>query len=179
MYAPNNSNSEEEIDEFYEDLQRTINETSSQDMLIVLGDFNAKVGSDWEPWDCILGKFGCGERNTRGEKLLNFCASNNLYISNTRFKQPKFSREWTWESRDGSTRNKIDYVLIQQKWKSCIYNSRSYPSADVGSDHQMVLADLKLKMKVKPKANKCPRFEVSKLKSTETIDNYKVIIIMV
>ncbi|XP_072048553.1 craniofacial development protein 2-like [Amphiura filiformis] len=176
VYAPNTSNTEEEMDEFYEDLQRTINEAPSQDMLIVMGDFNSKVGKDWEPWNGILGKYGCGERNQRGEKLLNFCATNNLCISNTKFNQSKFSREWTWESPDGTTRNKIDFILIQQKWNSSISNSRSYPSADIGSDHQMVLADLKLKLKVKPKANRLPRYEVTKLKSEEIRESYEVTI---
>ena len=68
VYAPNINNTEEEMDVSYEDLQRTINEALSRDIMIVIRDCNSKVGKDWEPWNGILGKFGYGEMNQRGEK---------------------------------------------------------------------------------------------------------------
>ena len=101
-----------------------------------MGDFNAKVGADWESWNGTLGKFGLDESNDRGERLLNFCALNNLCITNTFFKQKKIAREWTWESPKGTTKNKIDYILINRRWKSSIIMARSFPSVDVGSNHQ-------------------------------------------
>ena len=78
---------------FYEQLQRTINETPNQDILILMGDFNAKVGQDHHNWPDVIGKFGYGDMNQRGENLLSFCAKNDLYITNTNLKH-KANRKW-------------------------------------------------------------------------------------
>ena len=120
-----------------------------------MGDFNAKVGCDRTNWENVLGNYGYGSRNDRGEKLLNFSAVNNLSIANTLFRQGKESRQWTWESPDQKTHNKIDYIMVNNKYKQCVTNARSFPSADVGSDHQLVLANLRLKSKTK-KETKLP-----------------------
>ncbi|XP_072023049.1 craniofacial development protein 2-like [Amphiura filiformis] len=152
VYAPNMADKEEDVDQFYDHLQVLIGNTPGGDMLIVMGDLNSKVGKDWQKWNAVMGRYGYGDTNARGEKLLSFCAANNLHITNTMFKQAKDSRQWTWESPDGKTRNKIDYVMINNKWKTSISNSRSFPSADVGSDHQLVISDLRVKFKKKQKA---------------------------
>ena len=54
-----------------------------------MGDLNAKVGRDWSSWEPVIGKFGLGEENDRGERLLNFCQNNDLVIMNTMFRQNK------------------------------------------------------------------------------------------
>ena len=72
---------------------------------------NAKVGKDWNQRNHVIGQHGYGDMNSRGEKLLNF------FIANTLFPQKKDSREWTWESPDGRTRNKIDFIIVNNKWK--------------------------------------------------------------
>ena len=100
-----------------------------------------------------MGKYGIGNINDRGEKLLTFCATNDLCLTNAMFKQSKFNRQWTWESPDQRTHNKINYIIFSNKWKRCVTNSRSFPSADVGSDHQLVMANMKLKFKTKTKPN--------------------------
>ncbi|XP_072025129.1 craniofacial development protein 2-like [Amphiura filiformis] len=173
-YAPNSSSTEEEADQFYDQLQQTIDNTPSQDILITMGDFNSKVGTDWESWNGILGKFGYGESNERGERLLNFCAQNDLCISNTFFKQKKESREWTWESPDGKTKNKIDFILIKQRWKSNISMARSFPSVDTGSDHQLVLANFKFRLKVKPKPLRQNKYDIQKLKDSTTRSSFEI-----
>jgi len=66
-------------------------------------NFNAKVGRDCDTWKGILGQFGYGEENGRGERLLQFCTTNNLMVMNTVFKQKKQNRKWTWQSPDGET----------------------------------------------------------------------------
>ena len=62
-------------------------------MTVIIGDFNAKVGTDWETWKGAIGKFGYGMENERGERLLNFCLSNKLAIANTMFAQEKANRK--------------------------------------------------------------------------------------
>eukprot|EP00057_Strongylocentrotus_purpuratus_P005406 XP_003730910.1 PREDICTED: craniofacial development protein 2-like [Strongylocentrotus purpuratus] len=168
VYAPNMADREEMIDTFYDQLQQTIDDTPNKDILIVQGDLNAKVGRDWDTWKNVIGHHGYGEMNNRGEKLLNFCMANNLAIANTMFKQKKASREWTWESPDGRTKNKIDFVMVNNKWKSSVQCARSFPSADVASDHQLVICNFKLRFKTKPKQNVMKRYDVSKLKDENT-----------
>ena len=73
VYAPTTSATEQEIEEFYEELQQMVQEISSQDITIIMGDFNARVGRDWRTWRGALGKQGYGEENERGERLLSFC----------------------------------------------------------------------------------------------------------
>ena len=176
VYAPTTGYSDDEVEDFYDQLQSAINKTPCQDILIIMGDFNAKVGCEWEPWNGVIGKFGIGDINDRGEKLPSFCTSNSLCITNTLFKEAKPNRLWTWESPDGSTRNKIDYILIKHKWKSSVTSSRSFPSADVGSDHQLVLANIKLKLKAKEKPKRPKKYDVNKLSTPETYNTYQVTI---
>ena len=174
VYAPNTSDSENFADEFYDLLEVHVNKTPKSDILLIMGDLNAKVGEDNSQWETVMGKYGIGNINDRGEKLLTFCATNDLCLTNTMFKQSKFNRQWTWESPDQRTHNKIYYIIISNKWKRCVTNSRSFPSADVGSDHQLVMANMKLKLKTKTKPNHPKRYEVFKLKNETTRRKYEI-----
>ena len=120
MYAPTTNARDEDIDEFYADLQQEIDEVPSHDMMMILGDWNAKVGKNWRAWHGALGKFGYGEENERGENLLNFCLNNNLVIANTTTYKRKAKHQRTWESPDSVTKNQIDYVLVNKKWRTSI-----------------------------------------------------------
>jgi exonuclease III len=148
VYAPTASSTDQEIDAFYDSLQNTVKRIPPGDGIIVMGDFNAKVGVAGCEEE-LVGKFGVGQRNSRGEMLMDFCALNNLCITNTLFKQAKVSRIWTWESPNGRDKNQIDYILVSKRYRGSVKNSRSYPSADVGSDHQLVLATIQLKLRRK------------------------------
>ena len=71
MYAPTSKAEEEEVEQFYEDLDKAMKCLKSQDIKIVMGDFNAKVGS--ERVENIVGPWGIGEENERGERLIEWC----------------------------------------------------------------------------------------------------------
>jgi hypothetical protein len=152
------------MDEFYNDLQDTLQGVSSHDMLMVIGDFNAKVGQNWQSWNGVIGKFGIGSENDRGERLLQFCQSNNLVITNTMFKQTKPQRQWTWTSPDGQTKNMIDFVLVNRRWKSNIKACRSF-AAEVGSDHKLVLATIRSRINVNSKIEHSKKIDIDKLNS--------------
>ena len=94
-YAPTTSHSDEEVEEHYEEIQRMLKQVKSTDVLMVMGDFNAKVGS--EAQQDTVGRFGLGERNERGDRLLHFCIENNLVVINTFFQHPK-RLLYTWKS---------------------------------------------------------------------------------
>ena len=89
---------EAEVERFYEDLQDLLELTPKGDVLFIIGDWNAKVGSQETPG--VTGKFGLGVRNEAGQRLIEFCQENTLVIANTLFQQHK-RRLYTWTSPDG------------------------------------------------------------------------------
>ena len=87
VYAPTHNAEEAEVEWFYEDLQDFIQLTPKKDVLLIIGDWNAKVGSQETPG--VTGKFGLGIRNEVGQRLVEFCQENTLVIANTLFHQHK------------------------------------------------------------------------------------------
>ena len=81
------SNSEDEVERFYEDLQDLLELTPKKDVLFIIGDWNAKVRSQETPG--VTGKFGLGVQNEAGQKLIEFCQENTLVIPNSLFQQHK------------------------------------------------------------------------------------------
>ena len=158
IYAPTSMAAEEEQEAFYIDLQSTIDKTPKGDILMIMGDFNAKVGEDNKGRNEVLGRYGLGKQNEAGERLVEFCASNELRIMNTWFEQPK-RRLYTWTTPDGKHRNQIDYMLVNKRWKSTIKDVRTRPGADCGTDHELLVATLKLKMKKLRKGDRLTRYD--------------------
>ena len=87
VYAPISNAEEAEVERFYEDLQDLLELTPKKDLLFILGDWNAKVGSQKIPG--VTGKFGLGVQNEAGQRLIEFCQENALVIANTLFQQHK------------------------------------------------------------------------------------------
>ena len=85
--APTSNAEEAEVERFYEDLQDLLELTPQKDVLFILGDWNAKVGSQETPGE--TGKFGLGMQNEAGQRLIEFCQENTLDITNTLFQQHK------------------------------------------------------------------------------------------
>ena len=98
VYTPTSNAEEAEAEWFYEDLQNLLELTPKQDVLFIIGDWNAKVGSQETPG--VTGKFGLGIWNEAGQRLIEFCQENALLIANTLFQQHK-RRLYTWTSPDG------------------------------------------------------------------------------
>ena len=97
-YAPTSNTEEAELEWFYEDLQDLLELTPPKDVLIIIRDWNAKVGSQETPG--ITCKFGLGMRNEAGQRLIEFCQESALVIANTLFQQHK-RRLYIWTSPDG------------------------------------------------------------------------------
>ena len=87
VYAPTSNAEEAEVEWFYEDLQDFLELTPKKDVLSIIGDWNAKVGSQETPG--VTGKFGLGVQNEAGKRLIEFCQENALVIANTLFQQHK------------------------------------------------------------------------------------------
>ena len=98
VYAPISNAEEDEVEWFYEDLQDLLELTPKKDVLFIIEDWNAKVGSQEIPG--VTGKFGLGTQSEAGQRLIEFCQENALVIANTLFQQHK-RRLYTWTSPDG------------------------------------------------------------------------------
>ena len=98
VYALTSNAEEAEVEWFYEDLQDLLETIPKKDVFLIIGDRNAKVGSQETPG--VKGKFGLGVQNEAGERLKEFFQENTLVIANTVF-QPHKRRLYTWTSPDG------------------------------------------------------------------------------
>ena len=103
VYAQISNAEEAEVEWFYEDLKDLLELTPKKDALLIIGDWNAKVGSQETPR--VTGKFGLGVENEAGQRLIEFCQENTLVMANTLFQQHK--RLYTWTSPDSQYHNQI------------------------------------------------------------------------
>ena len=87
-----------------------------------------------------------GVWNEAGQRLIEFCQENTLVIANILFQQHK-RRLYTWTSPDGQYRNQINYILCSQRWRNSIQSPKTRPGADCGSDHKLLIAKFRLKLK--------------------------------
>ena len=124
--SPMNNAEETEVEWFHEDLQDLLELTPQKYVLFIIGDWNAKVGSQEIPG--VTGKFGLGAQNEAGQRIAEFCQENALVIASTLFQQHK---RWlyTWTSPDGQHQNQIDYILCSQRWRSSIQSAKTKPGA--------------------------------------------------
>ena len=122
VYAPTSSAEEAEVEWFYEDLQDLLELTPQKDVLFIIAEWNAKVGSQETPG--VTGKYGLGMWNEAGQRLIEFCQENALHpIASTLLQQHKRGL-YTWISPDGQYRNQIDYILCSQRWRSSIESAK-------------------------------------------------------
>ena len=131
------------------------------DITLVMGDLNAKLGG--ERVEVLVGPFGLGERNERGNRWAEWCVENGQVVLNTWFRQPP-RRMWTWMSPDEQTKNQIDYITINKRFRNAVTRARTFPGADCNSDHVPVVVDMKVQLK-KPKKKKFkPKINIKVLK---------------
>ena len=106
--APTSNAEEAEVEWFYVDLQDLLELTPQKDVLFMIGDWSAKVGSQETPG--VSGKFGLGVQNEAGRRLIEFCQENAVVIANTLFQQHKRTL-YTWTSPNGQYQYQINYIL--------------------------------------------------------------------
>jgi hypothetical protein len=147
VYAPTSAASESEISSFYDDLQIAINDFKYCKWFIVMGDFNSKIGQRENGEEDVMGPHCYGTRNERGDRMIRFARSNELYISNTIFKK-RPNRKWTWRSPDGKTTNEIDFIMMRKNQCSLVNDVSVIGSAfKFSSDHRLLRLNMKLSMK--------------------------------
>ncbi len=163
-------------DGFYANLQDAVQDVPNSDILVVAGDWNARTGPVDESTRHILGRYALGERCANRDRLVNFAAANRLVVTNTRFEHPT-RRLVTWYSNDQRTRNQIDYVLVRARWASSFMDCRAYKGAVTSSlnnsDHALLRAAFRIRLKAHRPRPIPARFDVSKLK-TSAADAFKL-----
>ena len=138
-----------------------------KDILFIIGDWNAKVGSQETPG--VTGKFGLGIWNEAGQKLIEFCQEHALVIANTLFQQHK-RRLYTWTSLDGQHQNQIDYIFCSQRWRSSVQLAKSSLGADCGSDDELLIAKFRLKLKKVGKTSRPFRYDLNQITYDYTVE---------
>lgn len=121
-YTPTNSYPEEKVEEYFEQLQKLIKMCKSNEIIILMGDCNTKVGSS--KYKNIVGQHGLGNKNEHGERFIEFCKENQLIICNTFFQHHK-RRLYTWKSPGDIYRNQIDYIMISDRHKKDVKQART------------------------------------------------------
>ena len=165
-YAPTMTNPDEVKDRFYEDLNDTITAVPRTDKLILLGDFNARVGRDHTSWEGVLGKHGTGKCNSNGLLLLETCAAHDLLITNTVFRLPNRNKT-SWMHPRSKHWHLLDYVIVRQRDRQDVRVTKTMCGAECWTDHRLLISKMNLRITPprRPQGTKVPkRLNVSRLK---------------
>ncbi|XP_068084785.1 craniofacial development protein 2-like [Anabrus simplex] len=133
-------------------------------------DWNAVVGQGRE--GNTVEEFGLGQRNVRGSRLVEFCTDHNLVLANTWFIHHK-RRLYTWARPGDAGRYQIDFIMIRQRFRNQVLDCKTFPGADVDSDHNLLVMKCHLKLKKLKKGKNAKRWDLDKLKEKRVRDCFK------
>ena len=153
VYAPTEEHPEA-TDEFYDQLQKVVEKIPKRDVLLLLGDFNARLGKKNTTYERVMGTCALDEeQNTNGERLVQFCQVNRLFIQGTRFPHRDIHKA-TWIHPATKKGHQIDHIITNARWFSCVEDVKVIRGAMIDSDHHLVVADIKLHWSKAPKKEK-------------------------
>ena len=121
-----------------------LDKMKEKDVTVLMGDFNAKIGSNNRGYEEVIGTQGIGEMNENSEMYADLCSFNRLLIGGSVFPHRRIHKA-TWVSPDHRTENQIDHICLSQKFRRSMQDVRVHRGADAASDHHLVLTKLKLK----------------------------------
>lgn len=139
-YAPTEQADLPVLEAFYEELSLAI-KSNADNHIILMGDFNAQIGTRQNIHEYVLGKFGYGKRSRNGQKLVEFLMEHNLSALNSFFKKNQRNK-WTWISPDGSTKNEIDYIM--SNFPKTITDTTVISNLNFNTNHRMVRCSLRV-----------------------------------
>lgn len=166
VYAPTEAAIEAEIEKFYIDLYKAIEQTHK--VYIIMGDLNAKIGQPKPDEHLIMKSNGYGIRNQRGQRLIDFAIENEIAILNTFFKK-KPNRRWTWRSPNGEHKNEIDFILSNSPG---IIQNIEVLNINYPSDHRPIRATISLSKPKKNRSSYTTDYKVT-LKNEEEANKYR------
>ena len=175
-YAPTEEAEEDMKDGFYEQLQAAVEDVKMHDMLLIIGDFNARTGNTNTGRESVIGRHGLRSHllNDNGDRMCGFCESNRLVVGSTLF-QHRDIHKITWVSPDGNTKAQLDHILINNKWRSSLQDVRAYRGAECGSDHNLVVGEIKLKLrKTRKGQTRGKKIDCDKLRDNVIKERFKL-----
>ncbi|KAJ8417438.1 hypothetical protein AAFF_G00286650 [Aldrovandia affinis] len=151
------------------DLDNILTKVPKEDKLILLGDFNARVGRNHNLWRGTIGKEGVGNTNSNGILLLSKCSEHSLVITNTLFRQ-KNKLKTSWMHPRSKLWHLIDYVVVRTKDRHDVLNTRAMTSADdCWTDHRLIRSIMSISLMRKRRVQKrqCrPKLNIERLGDT-------------
>ncbi|BHF67704.1 hypothetical protein SprV_0301073200 [Sparganum proliferum] len=135
-------------DKFYEELPTLLETVSKADKVIVLGDFNARVGKDHAAWRGVLGTHGLRGSNDNGLLLLRTCAENRLILTNTFFRFPMRGKA-TWMHPRSRQWQMPDYVLVRKRDQRDVLVITAIAGADGWTDHRLVISKMRIRLETR------------------------------
>ena len=175
-YAPTLDSSEEQKDAFYESLHSTLTAIPKEDKILLLGDFNARVGKQAHLWPRVIGKHGVGKMNNNGLRLLTLCSELNLVVTNTTF-QLKNRYKTTWTHPRSKHGHMIDFIITKQSDQKDVRITRAMKGAECSTDHTMLLC--KLNLRIRPPVQRTrpsKKLNLSCLKDPRKLDAFRNLI---
>ena len=164
IYSPINPQSAQKstadaADVFYIDLQRTLDKTPTNDMILIMGDFNARIGKQQhQTISSVVGPHAVDHLNENGKRLVDFCSHNDFIITNTFF-QHKAVHQTSWMHPGNKKWHMLDYTLVNRKFRSSVEDVRVLRSCAgaIGTDHHLLRTKLKFHLKSRRKKNTARR----------------------
>ena len=164
VYSPTNCADEDTVKEFYDTLRNTISDVPAHNFLVVIGDFNARLGPEQVPFTYH------DSTNRNGNYMTELLAEFGLLATNTQFRKKK-GKLWTFRDRATDSCRQLDYILVRQKWRNSVLNSEAYNTFNtVGSDHRVVSAKLKLSLRTS-KQDKKVKFDWKQVTNSPELQN--------
>lgn len=160
---------------FWDNLRDVLNECKENERIIMLGDFNGWVGVARDGYDRVLGRFGDERVNENGVCLLDICVEKELFVTNTTFGHKKIHM-YTWQRH--TERSTIDFVIVDERLRTKLKDTRVYRGTNVGSDHFLVItriAGLAMKWRHRPRVRLLgtERVRVERLREEAARDQYR------
>ncbi|KAL4149828.1 hypothetical protein QTP88_003684 [Uroleucon formosanum] len=171
VYFPTTEAEDNEIEDMYAGLEELCKLTKGSDNLIIIGDWNAVVGEGADGQ--VVGAYGLGTRNERGDRLIDYCKQYDLVITNT-YQNIHRRKRYTWKMPGDIGRYQIDYILVRKRFRNQVRRCKTYPGADVDSDHNLLMmkSNVTYKKLNKP-TQKERRYDVNMLKDRNTALAYE------
>ena len=140
-YAPTLVSDEDIKDTFYEQLHEALSQVKRDDKIVLLGDFNARVGTDAEVWNGVIGANGVGNMNANGLRLLTLCTEHQLVITNTVFRM-KNRYKTSWMHPRSKHWHLIDYVIVRRADLRHVRKTAAIRGAECSTDHRLIASDI-------------------------------------
>lgn len=173
-YAPTMPSENEDKDRFYQSLDEALRQIPKTDKILLLGDFNARVGCNNRIWSGVLGGHGVGQTNANGMRLLTLCVEHDLTITNTLFQQ-KNKYKTSWMHPRSKHWHLIDYIIVRHSDTRDVRITRAMRGAECWTDHRMIVAKLHISVRPALRLQKSGkrRLHCTRLRKAEVRDEFR------